>query len=304
MTALRQSLSHLEQLEAESIAIFREVVAECERPVLLYSVGKDSAVMLHLAHKAFYPGRLPFPCLHIASGWDFADLIAHRDREAARYGLDLIVHHEAEASARGINPFDTPTPAYVEAMLTSGLRNALDAGGYDVAFGGARRDEEKARAKERILSFRSAAHHWDPRNQRPELWNLFNTRKAKGETIRAFPLSNWTEIDIWQYIRAERIPIVPLYLAASRPVVERDGMILVVDDARMKIAASETVATRMVRFRTLGCYPLTGAVESDAATLDAVIAETLGSTGSERQGRAVDRDESASMERKKAQGYF
>ena len=297
-------MTHLELLEAESIAIIREVVAECAKPVLLYSVGKDSAVLLHLARKAFHPGPLPFPCLHIASGWDFRELLAHRDREAARHGLDLIVHHEAAAAASGIDPFRSPTPAYVEAMLTAGLRNALDAGGWDAAFGGARRDEEKARAKERVLSFRSADHRWDPRDQRPELWSLFNARKHAGETIRAFPLSNWTELDVWSYIAAEDIPLVPLYFAAPRPVVERDGMLIVADDDRLPLRPGERPVERLVRFRTLGCWPLTGAMESAAATLDAVIAETLGATASERQGRAVDRDESASMERTTAQGYF
>ena len=297
-------MTHLELLEGESIAIIREVVAECAQPVLLYSVGKDSAVLLHLAIKAFFPAPLPFPCLHIASGWDFADLLAHRDREAARHGLNLIVHHEGAAAARGVDPFATPTPAFVEAMLTAGLRNALDAGGWDVAFGGARRDEERARAKERMLSFRTADHRWDPRDQRPELWNLFNARKRRGETIRAFPLSNWTELDVWHYIQAERIPLVPLYFAQPRPVVERDGLLLVRDDERMVLRPGELAERRWVRFRTLGDWPLTGAVESRAATLDQVIAETLTATGSERQGRAVDRDESASMERKKAQGYF
>ena len=297
-------MNHLDQLEAEAIAIIREVTAECARPVLLYSVGKDSAVLLHLALKAFHPAPLPFPCLHIASGWDFADLLAHRDGEAARHGFELIVHHEAASAARGIDPFATPTPDYVEAMLTAGLRNALDAGGWDAAFGGARRDEEKARAKERVLSFRSADHRWDPRDQRPELWQLFNTRKRRGETIRAFPLSNWTELDVWRYIAAEAIPLVPLYFARPRPVVERDGLLIVADDARLPLRPGEHAVERMVRFRTLGCWPLTGAVESEAATLDQVIAETVGATASERQGRAVDREETASMERKKAQGYF
>ena len=297
-------MTHLELLEAESIAIIREVTAECASPVLLYSVGKDSAVLLHLARMAFHPAPLPFPALHIASGWDFADLLAHRDAEAVRHGLDLIVHHEAAAAARGIDPFVTPTPDYVEAMLTAGLRNALDAGGWDAAFGGARRDEEKARAKERVLSFRSADHRWDPRVQRPELWQLYNARKRRGETIRAFPLSNWTELDVWHYIAAERIPLVPLYLARPRPVVERDGLLIVVDDARLPLRPGEVPQMRSVRFRTLGDWPLTGATPSDAATLEQVVAETLGATASERQGRAVDRDESASMERKKAQGYF
>ena len=296
-------MRHLDQLEAESIAVIREVVAECSAPVLLYSVGKDSAVLLHLASKAFFPGPLPFPCLHIASGWDFADLLAHRDREAARCKLDLIVHHEREAAAR-VDPFTTPTPDYVEAMLTAGLRNALDAGGWDAAFGGARRDEEKARAKERVLSFRAADHRWDPRDQRPELWQLYNARKRRGETIRAFPLSNWTEADIWHYIAAQAIPLVPLYFAAPRPVVERDGLLIVVDDARMPLAPGERPQMRSVRFRTLGDWPLTGATPSIATTLDQVVAETIGASASERQGRAIDRDEGASMERKKAQGYF
>ena len=294
---------HLDQLEAESIFIFREVVAELENPVLLYSVGKDSAVLLHLAHKAFAPGRIPFPCLHIASGWDFQDLIRHRDLEAARLDLDLIVHHEGEA-AKTVNPFDVPVPAYVDAMLTQGLKNALDAGGWDAAFGGARRDEERARAKERVMSVRAAGHRWDPRRQRPELWDLYNTRLRPGESLRVFPLSNWTEADIWSYIAREHIPIVPLYLAAERPVVERNGMLIVVDDARMPLMPGEVPQTRSVRFRTLGCYPLTGASDSRADTLDKVIAETLSATESERAGRAVDHDQSASMERKKAQGYF
>ncbi|WP_375401850.1 sulfate adenylyltransferase subunit CysD [uncultured Sphingomonas sp.] len=298
------SARHLSQLEAESIFIFREIFAEAAKPVLLYSVGKDSAVLLHLARKAFAPGRLPFPCLHIASGWDFQDLIRHRDLEAARLDLDLIVHHEAAAAARGIDPFSVPVGRYVDTMLTQGLKNAIDAGGWDAAFGGARRDEEKARAKERIVSIRAPGHVWDPRRQRPELWSLFNVRTRPGETLRVFPLSNWTEADVWAYIEREAIPIVPLYLAAMRPTVERDGALLVVDDGRMPLRPGERVVDRSVRFRTLGCYPLTGAVESGADTLAAVIAETDASTESERAGRAVDRDQPASMERKKAQGYF
>ncbi|WP_425228923.1 sulfate adenylyltransferase subunit CysD [Sphingomonas sp.] len=292
---------HLDQLEAESLFILREVVAECASPVLLYSVGKDSAVLLHLAAKAFAPGRIPFPCLHIASGWDFQDVIRHRDLEAARLDLDLIVHHEGAAA---LSPFDVPVPVYVDTMLTQGLKNALDAGGWDAAFGGARRDEERARAKERVMSVRAPGHRWDPRRQRPELWSLYNTRLRHGESLRVFPLSNWTEADVWAYIRREGIPIVPLYLAAERPVVERDGMLLVVDDHRMPLRPGEIANTRRVRFRTLGCYPLTGAVVSAADTLDKVIAETLSATESERAGRAVDHDQSASMERKKAQGYF
>ena len=297
-------MTPLDALEAESIAVIREVVAEVRRPVLLYSVGKDSAVLLHLARKAFFPGPLPFPCLHIASGWDFADLLAHRDAEAARHGLDLVVHHESAAAARGVNPFAVPVPVYVQTMLTDGLRNALDAGGYDAAFGGARRDEEKARAKERIVSIRSPGHGWDPKRQRPELWSLVNARVGTGESLRVFPLSNWTELDVWRYIEREGVPIVPLYLARPRPVVERDGLLIVVDDARMPLLPGEQPQMRAVRFRTLGDYPLTGAVDSDATTVAAVIAETLGSGTSERQGRAIDRDETASMERKKRQGYF
>jgi sulfate adenylyltransferase subunit 2 len=298
------TLTHLQRLEAESIHIMREVVAECERPVFLYSIGKDSSVMLHLAMKAFYPSKPPFPFLHIASGWDFQAMIAHRDRMAAELGLELIVHHNDAGAAAGINPFDTPTPIYTRAMLTEALTTALAAGGYDAAFGGARRDEEKARAKERVFSFRSANHRWDPQNQRPELWRLYNARKAKGESIRVFPLSNWTELDIWQYIQLENVPLVPLYLAERRPTVTRDGMILMVDDERFRFAPGEEVVERSIRFRTLGCYPLTGAVESEAATLPDVIREMIAATTSERQGRAVDKDASASMEKKKQEGYF
>ena len=282
----------------------REVVAEAERPVFLYSVGKDSAVMLHIALKAFYPAPPPFPFLHIASGWDFRDLLELRDRQAAKYGLNLIVHHNAEAAAQGINPIDSPTPIYSQLMLTDALKAALDAGGFDAAFGGGRRDEEKSRAKERIFSFRTATHNWDPKNQRPELWNLYNARKKKGESIRVFPLSNWTELDIWQYILAEGIEIVPLYYAATRPTVERDGLLLVVDDDRMPLRPGETLVEQSVRFRTLGCYPLTGAVPSDASTLPDIIQEMLLTTTSERQGRAVDKDQSATMEIKKQEGYF
>lgn len=298
------TLTHLQRLEAESIHILREVVAEVDRPVMLYSIGKDSSVMLHLALKAFYPAPPPFPLLHIASGWDFQAMIDHRDRMVAQHNLQLIVQHNDEGAASGINPFDTPTPLYTRLMLTDQLKAALDAGGYDAAFGGGRRDEEKARAKERVFSFRNAAHVWDPRNQRPELWNLYNAHKAKGDSIRVFPLSNWTELDIWQYIAAESIPIVPLYLAKTRPTVTRDGMILMVDDERMALRPGETVTERSIRFRTLGCYPLSGAVESSADTLPAVIQEMLLSTASERLGRAVDHDPSASMEKKKAEGYF
>jgi sulfate adenylyltransferase subunit 2 len=282
----------------------REVVAEAERPVFLYSVGKDSAVMLHIALKAFYPAPPPFPFLHIASGWDFRDLLELRDRQAAKYGLNLIVHHNAEAAAQGIDPISSPTPIYSQLMLTDALKAALDAGGFDAAFGGGRRDEEKSRAKERIFSFRTATHNWDPKNQRPELWNLYNARKKKGESIRVFPLSNWTELDIWQYILAEGIEIVPLYYAATRPTVERDGLLLVVDDDRMPLLPGETLVEQSVRFRTLGCYPLTGAVPSEAATLPDIIQEMLLTTTSERQGRAVDKDQSATMEIKKQEGYF
>ena len=298
------TLTHLQRLEAESIHILREVVAEVDRPVMLYSIGKDSSVMLHLALKAFYPAAPPFPLLHIASGWDFQAMIDHRDRMVAQHGLNLIVQHNDEGAANGINPFDTPTPLYTRLMLTDQLKAALDAGGYDAAFGGGRRDEEKARAKERVFSFRNAAHVWDPRNQRPELWNLYNAHKAKGDSIRVFPLSNWTELDIWQYIAAENIPIVPLYLAQTRPTVTRDGMILMVDDHRMALRPGESITDRSIRFRTLGCYPLSGAVESSADTLPGVIQEMLLSTASERLGRAVDHDPAASMEKKKAEGYF
>jgi sulfate adenylyltransferase subunit 2 len=297
-------LSHLDQLEAESIHILREVVATCEKPVFLYSIGKDSSVMLHLALKAFHPAPPPFPFLHIASGWDFRAMIEHRDRMAAQYGLNLIVHHNAEAAADGVNPFDTPTPEYTRRMLTEALKTALDAGQYDAAFGGGRRDEEKARAKERIFSFRSHAHRWDPKNQRPELWRLYNARLHRGESVRVFPISNWTELDVWQYIRREAIPIVPLYLAAMRPTVERNNMIVMVDDERMRLEPGERPVERLIRFRTLGCYPLSGAMESDAADLPSVIQEMLLAKRSERQGRAVDHDQSASMERKKQEGYF
>ena len=295
--------THLDALEAEAIHIMREVVAECERPVMLYSCGKDSSVMLHLAKKAFFPARPPFPLLHVDTTWKFRAMYALRDKVAAESGMELIVHRNPEAEAQGINPFDHGS-RHTDLWKTEGLKQALDKHGFDAAFGGARRDEEKSRAKERIFSFRSASHRWDPRNQRPELWNLYNARKAKGETIRVFPLSNWTELDVWQYIYREEIDIVPLYLAAPRPTVERDGMILMVDDARFPLRDGEQVVERQVRFRTMGCYPLTGAVESEAATLTEVIAEMLTVTTSERQGRAIDHDQPASMERKKAEGYF
>jgi sulfate adenylyltransferase subunit 2 len=298
-----RGLAHLEQLESESIHIMREVVAESERPVMLYSVGKDSAVMLHLARKAFFPAPPPFPLLHVDTTWKFRDMYALRDRVARESGMELIVHRNPEAERRGINPFDHGS-LHTDLWKTEGLRQALDLHGFDAAFGGARRDEDKSRAKERIFSFRSALHRWDPKNQRPELWSLYNARKSRGETIRVFPLSNWTELDIWQYIHAQSIPIVPLYLAAPRPTVERDGMILMVDDDRFPLREGEVPVQRSVRFRTLGCYPLTGAVESHAATLPQVIREMLLATTSERQNRAIDHDGSASMERKKQEGYF
>ncbi|HYG48348.1 MAG TPA: sulfate adenylyltransferase subunit CysD [Allosphingosinicella sp.] len=298
-----RGLTHLQQLEAESIHIMREVVAEAERPVMLYSVGKDSAVMLHLARKAFFPAPPPFPLLHVDTTWKFRDMYALRDRVAREAGVELIVHRNPEAERRGINPFDHGS-LHTDMWKTEGLRQALDLHGFDAAFGGARRDEDKSRAKERIFSFRSAHHRWDPKNQRPELWSLYNSRKSRGETIRVFPLSNWTELDVWQYIHAESIPIVPLYLAAPRPTVERDGMILMVDDERFRLREGEVPVRRSIRFRTLGCYPLTGAVESRATTLPQVIQEMLLATTSERQNRAIDHDGGASMERKKQEGYF
>jgi sulfate adenylyltransferase subunit 2 len=297
-------LTHLERLEAESIHILREVVSEAERPVMLYSVGKDSAVMLHLARKAFYPSPPPFPLLHVDTTWKFRDMYALRDRMAKESGMELLVYHNPEAKERGINPFDHG-PLHTDMWKTEGLKQALDKYGFDAAFGGARRDEEKSRAKERIFSFRSANHRWDPKNQRPELWRLYNARKAKGESIRVFPISNWTELDIWQYIHLENIPIVPLYFAAKRPTVERDGLLLMVDDDRFPLKPGEVPLERSIRFRTLGCYPLTGAVESEATTLPEVIQEMLLTTTSERQGRAIDKDAGdASMEKKKQEGYF
>ena len=296
-------LTHLQQLEAESIHIFREVVAETDNPVMLYSVGKDSAVMLHLARKAFYPAPPPFPLLHVDTTWKFRAMYDLRDRAARDAGMELLVHRNPEALRLGINPFDHGS-RHTDMWKTEGLRQALDLHGFDAAFGGARRDEEKSRAKERVFSFRSAQHRWDPKNQRPELWDLYNARKGKGETIRIFPLSNWTELDIWQYIYAESIEIVPLYLAAPRPTVERDGLILMVDDERFPLAPGEVPVERSIRFRTLGCYPLTGAIESDATTLPAVIQEMLVATTSEREGRAIDKDQAASMEKKKQEGYF
>jgi sulfate adenylyltransferase subunit 2 len=296
------SLTHLARLEAESIHILREVVAEAERPVMLYSVGKDSAVMLHLAKKAFFPAPPPFPLLHVDTTWKFRAMYDLRDKAARDAGMELLVHHNPEAMARGINPFDHGG-LHTDMWKTEGLKQALDKFGFDAAFGGARRDEEKSRAKERVFSFRSASHRWDPKAQRPELWRLYNARKAKGESIRVFPLSNWTELDIWQYIRAEGIEIVPLYFAAPRPTVVRGGLTLMVDDDRFPLDGEEPVM-RSIRFRTLGCYPLTGAVESEAATLDDVIQEMLLTTTSERQGRAIDHDQAASMEKKKQEGYF
>ncbi len=297
-------LTHLERLEAESIHIMREVVAEAEKPVMLYSVGKDSAVMLHLARKAFYPSPPPFPLLHVDTTWKFKDMYALRDRMAQESGMELLVYHNPEAKERGINPFDHG-PLHTDMWKTEGLKQALDKWNFDVAFGGARRDEEKSRAKERIFSFRTATHGWDPKNQRPELWNLYNARKAKGESIRVFPISNWTELDIWQYIHLNDIPIVPLYFSAKRPTVERDGLLLMVDDDRFPLRPGETPVERSIRFRTLGCYPLTGAVESEAKTLPEVIQEMLLTTTSERQGRIIDKDGGdASMEKKKQEGYF
>ena len=302
--SLPMKLTHLQQLEAESIHIMREVVAEADNPVMLYSIGKDSATMLHLARKAFYPSPPPFPLLHVDTTWKFRDMYALRERMAAESGMKLLVHHNPEAAALGINPFDHGSQIHTDMWKTQGLKQALDKYGFDVAFGGARRDEEKSRAKERIFSFRSSQHRWDAKNQRPELWHLYNARKHKGESIRVFPLSNWTELDIWQYIEAEKIPIVPLYFAAERPVVERDGALIMVDDERMPLNAGEVPVMRKVRFRTLGCYPLTGAIESGADTLPAIIQEMLHSRSSERQGRMIDHDASASMEKKKQEGYF
>jgi sulfate adenylyltransferase subunit 2 len=299
-----QRLTHLDRLEAESIHIMREVVAETERPVMLYSVGKDSAVMLHLARKAFHPAPPPFPLLHVDTTWKFRDMYALRDKAAREAGMELLVYQNPEARERGINPFDHGA-LHTDMWKTEGLKQALDKHGFDAAFGGARRDEEKSRAKERIFSFRTASHGWDPKNQRPELWNLYNARKHKGESIRVFPLSNWTELDIWQYIMAEGIEIVPLYMAAPRPTVERDGLLLMVDDERFPLAPGEEPQMRSIRFRTLGCYPLTGAVESEAATLAEVVQEMLLTTTSERQGRAIDKDAGgAGMEKKKQEGYF
>ncbi len=298
------SLTHLQRLEAESIHIMREVVAEAESPVMLYSIGKDSAVMLHLAMKAFYPGKPPFPLLHVDTTWKFREMYAFRDMMAEKLGFDLLVHINPEGLEKNINPFTHGSAIHTDIMKTEGLKQALDKYGFDAAFGGARRDEEKSRAKERIFSFRSTAHRWDPKSQRPELWHLYNARKHKGESMRVFPLSNWTELDIWQYIYLQDIPIVPLYFAKERPVVERDGALIMVDDERMPLHEGEVPMMRKVRFRTLGCYPLTGAVESEADTLPKIIQEMLLCRTSERQGRVIDHDSAGSMEKKKQEGYF
>ena len=298
------SLTHLQRLEAESIHIMREVIADAENPVMLYSIGKDSAVMLHLALKAFYPSKPPFPLLHIDTTWKFREMIEFRDRLPERLGMDLYVYTNQEGLDQGVNPFSHGSAVHTDVMKTQALKQALDKYGFDVAFGGARRDEEKSRAKERIFSFRTSDHRWDPKNQRPELWKLYNARKRPGESIRVFPLSNWTELDIWQYIHLEEIDLVPLYYAAPRPVVERDGMLIMVDDDRIPLEPGEEPQMKTVRFRTLGCYPLTGAVVSDADNLLDIIQEMLLTTTSERQGRAIDHDQAASMEKKKQEGYF
>ncbi|MBT2265033.1 sulfate adenylyltransferase subunit CysD [Rhodococcus erythropolis] len=298
------TLTHLERLEAESIHIMREAASQSENPVMLYSVGKDSAVMLHLARKAFYPSKLPFPLLHVDTTWKFREMYKLRDSTAAAGDLDLIVHTNPDCVKQGINPFTHGSAVHTDMWKTEGLKQALDHYKFDAAFGGARRDEEKSRAKERIFSIRSAAHRWDPKQQRPELWRMYNVRKAPGESLRVFPLSNWTELDVWEYIRQEEIPIVPLYFADKRPVVERDGALIMVDDDRMPLLPGETPELKSVRFRTLGCYPLTGAVESTATSLTEIISEMLLTTTSERQGRVIDHDSSASMEKKKQEGYF
>jgi sulfate adenylyltransferase subunit 2 len=297
-------LSHLQQLEDESIHIMREVAAQFSKPVMMYSIGKDSSVMLHLAMKAFYPSKPPFPLLHVDTTWKFKEMIAFRNQRAKDLGLDLIVHINQDGVRDGIGPFSHGSAIHTDVMKTQSLRQALDKYQFDAAFGGARRDEEKSRSKERVFSFRTASHRWDPKNQRPELWRMFNGRVHKGESIRVFPLSNWTELDIWQYILAEDIPVVPLYFAKERPVVERDGALIMVDDERMPLKDGEKPQMRLIRFRTLGCYPLTGAIESDARTLEDIVRETLTATYSERQGRVIDHDQSASMEKKKQEGYF
>ena len=299
-----EALTHLDRLEAESIHIFREVAATFSNPVMLYSIGKDSSVLLHLAMKAFAPAKPPFPLLHVDTTWKFREMIAFRDRMAAELGFDLLVHVNQDGVRAGVNPFDSGSNVHTHVMKTVALRQALDHYKFDAAFGGARRDEEKSRAKERIFSFRDRRHGWDPKDQRPEMWNIYNTRVQPGESIRVFPLSNWTELDIWQYIMAENIPIVPLYFAKRRPVVERDGMLIMRDDNRMKLRDGETAEERLVRFRTLGCYPLTGAIDSDADTLEKIVGEMLTARTSERQGRLIDKDEAGSMEKKKREGYF
>jgi sulfate adenylyltransferase subunit 2 len=299
-----RTLSHLDRLEAESIHVIRESAAECERPVLLYSIGKDSSVLLHLVRKAFHPGRPPFPLLHVDTTWKFREMISFRDRTARELGLNLLVHQNPECIAQGINPFTHGSSVHTDMWKTQGLKQALDKYGFDLAFGGARRDEERSRAKERIVSVRSAQHQWDPKRQRPELWQLYNARVAQGESVRVFPLSNWTELDVWLYIYREQIPVVPLYFAAPRPVVRRSGTWIMVDDDRMPLEPGEAPQYRMVRFRTLGCYPLTGAVESTATGVQEIVAEMLVATTSERQGRLIDKDSSGSMERKKQEGYF
>jgi sulfate adenylyltransferase subunit 2 len=301
---MKLNMTHLRQLEAESIHIIREVAAEFDNPVMLYSIGKDSSVMLHLARKAFYPAKPPFPLMHVDTTWKFREMIEFRDNIAEEYGFDLLIYTNEEGVRKGISPFTHGSALYTDVMKTEGLKQALDKYKFDAAFGGARRDEEKSRAKERIFSFRTSTHRWDPKNQRPELWNLFNAKVSPGESIRAFPLSNWTELDIWQYIYLEQIPIVPLYYSKVRPVVERDGMLILVDDDRMELKPGEKVEMKSVRFRTLGCYPLTGAVESTAATLPEIIQEMLLTRTSERQGRLIDHDQAGSMERKKQEGYF
>ena len=297
-------LTHLQQLEADSIHVMREVVAETEHPVMLYSIGKDSSVLLHLARKAFYPAKIPFPMMHVDTTWKFKEMIKFRDEKAKEWDLDLIVHKNLDGLKEGIGPFTHGSAVHTDVMKTQALKQALDKYKFDAAFGGARRDEEKSRAKERVFSFRSAQHRWDPKNQRPELWSLYNTKKNKGESIRVFPLSNWTELDIWQYIYLENIPIVPLYYSKKRPVVKRDGIWIMVDDDRMPLESGEVPEMRSVRFRTLGCYPLTGAIESEAETLPDIIQEMLLTTTSERQGRVIDKDSGASMEQKKQEGYF
>jgi sulfate adenylyltransferase subunit 2 len=304
MSTAADRMTHLERLEAESIHIIREVAAECEKPVMLYSIGKDSAVMLHLAMKAFYPSKPPFPLMHVDTRWKFRDMIKLRDETAKKLGLDLIVHINPDGVAKNVNPFDHGSALHTQIMKTDALKQALDKYQFDAAFGGARRDEEKSRAKERIFSFRDNRHRWDPKNQRPELWNLYNARKNKGESIRVFPLSNWTELDIWQYIHREKIEIVPLYFAAERPIVWRDGQMIMVDDDRMRLLPGETPEMRKIRFRTLGCYPLTGAIESNATSLLDIVEEMLVATSSERQGRVIDKDAAQSMEKKKQEGYF